>query len=337
MKKIILPLLFLLTQGCTHVRTPDSLRLPAQENEELKEGRHSTQIWNHGRKTEKALLVIHGLHESPAYMFGFSKAFYDKGYNVLSLRLPGHQTIDRDDLNKVKASEWIDSSVQALAQTMMLGNQVEVLGYSLGGLLAANLALKYPDQVKALYLVAPALALRNRVFAAGLVAGWSGDISRVCSADPENERNLICRLILMDDQAAPMIKEDIYLSPAAGFQVQRTIDIVADKTPVRQGMGETGEVSNYYERLMDTYNQLKVPIFMVNSGADTVIQPDFNEKFINQYAGIHSSLFFPKQKMISHLMLPKSTDDAFRNQPQTANPYFGEILSKIAEFQSQLP
>ena len=83
-------------------------------------------------------------------MFGFSKAFYDKGYNVLSLRLPGHQTIDRDDLNKVKASEWIDSSVQALAQTMMLGNQVEVLGYSLFGQLAANLALKYPDQVKAL-------------------------------------------------------------------------------------------------------------------------------------------------------------------------------------------
>lgn len=337
MKKLIFLSLVILIQGCSHVGAKDSSRFPAQETDELKEGRHSTQVWNHGKRSEKVLLVMHGLHESPAYMFGFAKAFYDKGYNVLSIRLPGHQTINRDDLNKTKASEWIDSSVQGLEFALTLGNQVEVLGYSLGGLLAVNLALKYPEQVRALYLIAPALALRNRVVSAGVLAGWSGDASKVCSPDPDSERNLLCRLILLDDQAGQMIKEDIYPSPAAGYQVQRAIDIISEKTPARPGVGEGAESNNYFERLMATYNQLKVPIFMVNSAADIVIQPDFNEKFINQYAGIHGSLYFPKQKQISHIMLSKSADDAFRHQPQTANPYFSDILAKISEFQAQVP
>ncbi len=311
--------------------TRDQILQSAVADENIvRETKHATRFYDHGFRTKKTVLVMHGLHESPAYMQGFSQHFFDQGYNVISLRLPGHMTKDQNDLNQVKAEEWIEAAENAFAEAQVLGEQIEILGYSTGGTLAVYLALKYPQQVKALYLVSPALALRNRVFLAGTVLGWTNlDLSKLCQA--EKRERMLCRMILhSDEQLRQMLDEGLQSSPAAGLQVQRLIDLISPRTDLRE------DNRLYYPRLRETYGKLNVPLAMINSESDMVIQPDFNQELMAKYQAPHVSLMFPKSAKISHLMMNKSKQDAFTRSPETENPQFSKIIEKIDELRSKL-
>ena len=102
----------------------------------------------------KAILFVHG----------FVGGIYDynnfpneleiyRGFDVYTFTLPGH---DKVIVSGVKHEEWIN---EAERQIEFLINhnykEIYVIGHSMGGVIAAHLASKYP-QVKKLVLVAPA-------------------------------------------------------------------------------------------------------------------------------------------------------------------------------------
>lgn len=105
---------------------------------------------------DRALLVLHGFSSSPAvYRYLLPQI---KGYDAIVCPvLPGHaQSIDA--FSESKAAQWLEAAKNACEPLVSNYSQVDVLGLSLGGLLATELSHSYP--IHHLYLLAPALKLK---------------------------------------------------------------------------------------------------------------------------------------------------------------------------------
>jgi len=98
-----------------------------------------TIVLSHGTRTKRAVVLLHGMAASPTQFADFAKTLYDRGYNVLVPRLPRHGYTDRltDALADLSAAQLKDVTTQALEIAHGLGESVIVVGFSLGGLLAA--------------------------------------------------------------------------------------------------------------------------------------------------------------------------------------------------------
>lgn len=101
-----------------------------------------TLILDHGVRTPRAALLLHGMSATPTQFAQLAQALYDRGYNVLVPRLPRHGHADRlsNALAHLTASDLKAFAAESLAITRGLGDQVVVAGFSLGGLMAAWLA-----------------------------------------------------------------------------------------------------------------------------------------------------------------------------------------------------
>lgn len=112
-----------------------------------------------GKGTERALLVLHGFSSSPAvYRYLIPNL---KNYNaILCPILAGHaESIEA--FSKSTATDWLQSAKNACELLINQYQKVDVLGLSLGGLLACQLSQFFT--INHLFLLAPALKLRMRI------------------------------------------------------------------------------------------------------------------------------------------------------------------------------
>lgn len=109
-----------------------------------------------GSGKESALLMLHGFSSTPAVFRQLIP--HINGYDaILAPVLPGHAE-NISAFADIKAQEWL-SAVQRHCENLLENYaKVDVLGLSLGGLLACYLGQHYP--LNHLYLLAPALDLR---------------------------------------------------------------------------------------------------------------------------------------------------------------------------------
>lgn len=117
-------------------------------------------ITQHNRKDKKhALLLLHGFSSSPAVYRKMlpQLAMYDYIYSPL---LPGHGTSIKDFAATTGAS-WIKTAEEACTRLLDEYQKVDVIGLSLGGMLACKLAAKH--QFNHVWLLAPALALKQNI------------------------------------------------------------------------------------------------------------------------------------------------------------------------------
>ncbi len=111
---------------------------------------HMTRTGN-----DKALLMLHGFSSTPAQFRLFIPALTE--YDALvGPALPGHAT-NLADFATVNADDWLSAVELNCHELMQQYRSVDIIGLSLGGLLACHLASKFP--VHRLYLLAPALKL----------------------------------------------------------------------------------------------------------------------------------------------------------------------------------
>jgi len=96
----------------------------------------------HGRRTAKAIVLLHGFTSCPAMWRVLAADFYDRGYNVITVRLPHHGLQDRltEDLEQLTAGELIHAGDEAVDIASGFGDEVVVAGISAGGVLTAWLA-----------------------------------------------------------------------------------------------------------------------------------------------------------------------------------------------------
>lgn len=113
-----------------------------------------------GEKNERAILLIHGALLSKS-MWNEQIDFLEPGYKVISINLPGHGNSPM--IESEYTIENITEEVHRLIEMLKIKKMI-LCGHSLGGMVAQQLAFKYPDLVQKLILAETAFGTRNNLW-----------------------------------------------------------------------------------------------------------------------------------------------------------------------------
>jgi alpha-beta hydrolase superfamily lysophospholipase len=103
-------------------------------------------LLEHDAPVRRAYLLLHGLTASPPQFEAFGRMLFDRGANVLIPRLPHHGYGDRltPALQDLTADELRSFAIANVALADRLAHEVVVVGFSLGGTLAAWIGQRFP-------------------------------------------------------------------------------------------------------------------------------------------------------------------------------------------------
>ena len=94
----------------------------------------------HGRKTAKAVLMLHGISACPEQFSQLADYFYNQGYNVYVPRVPQHGRVNLRDYAQLTRKEMTDFMNQSASITSGLGDERGLVGLSGGGNMATWLS-----------------------------------------------------------------------------------------------------------------------------------------------------------------------------------------------------
>ncbi len=106
------------------------------------------------------VLLSHGFTGSPASMVPWGRAMAERGHTVRVPLLPGHGTTWQQ-MNTTRWRDWYGALEREFLALRERSERVVVGGLSMGGALALRLAAMHPDDVDAVVVVNPALAMGN--------------------------------------------------------------------------------------------------------------------------------------------------------------------------------
>jgi carboxylesterase len=131
----------------------------------------------------RAVLLVHGGGDTPQTLRYLADVLHARGYAVRAPLLPGHGRTLRDFTN-VAADAWLDAVRSEYRAMRARYSWVGVIGLSMGGALAVQLAAELDGELPALGLVAPYLTIPSFVRrAARLAPVWGPMLPYVRSAD----------------------------------------------------------------------------------------------------------------------------------------------------------
>ncbi len=119
-----------------------------------------SKLLTHGRKTERVIILMHGMTNCPQQFVELAPIFYEQGYNVLIPRMPhnGFADANTDDLRYLKPAELRDCSNEMVDIARGLGDYITFLGLSVGGVMAAWVA-QYRNDVNKAVIIAPSFTI----------------------------------------------------------------------------------------------------------------------------------------------------------------------------------
>ena len=105
-----------------------------------------SRLYEHGERTPLAVVLVHGLTNAPEQWEPFAGALHADGASVVIPRLAGHGHANRNttSIARVTANDLLSTVNEAVDIASGLGERVVVAGLSIGGSLAAWLALRRP-------------------------------------------------------------------------------------------------------------------------------------------------------------------------------------------------
>lgn len=132
----------------------------------LKPGNEARIVWFNDslkQKTEYAIVYLHGFsasHEegNPVHR-NIARKF---GCNLYLSRLAEHGLDTVENMVNLTADKYWQSAKEAFAIGKQLGNKVILMGTSTGGSNALQLAAAYPDDMEALILLSPNIAINDK-------------------------------------------------------------------------------------------------------------------------------------------------------------------------------
>ncbi len=130
----------------------------------LKPNNEARIVWfdSSKTKTEYSIVYLHGFsasqEEGRPIHTNIAKEF---GCNLYLSRLAEHGIDTTEPMINLTADELWESAKQALQIGKQLGNKVILMSTSTGGTLALKLAADYPNDVYALILMSPNIAINN--------------------------------------------------------------------------------------------------------------------------------------------------------------------------------
>lgn len=107
------------------------------------------------------VLLIHGFTSGPFAFEFLIPALREEGFMPVVPNLRGHSHNDWRLIAGFTWKDWLEDAGQALDQAVGDDGRAVVLGHSMGGLLALNLAAENPEKVRALILAGAAVHLAS--------------------------------------------------------------------------------------------------------------------------------------------------------------------------------
>jgi esterase/lipase len=257
----------------------------------------------HGASTAGAVLLVHGLTDSPYYVATLADALYAQGFNVVSVLLPGHGT-QPECLLRVKKEQWQSEVRFGLNLARRLGAKVSMAGFSTGG--ALSLDALYEDFSASnrdpipwgdLFLFSPAIGFDTPAVDICDIPGVDDVVEKAMPWKGKNPDAPETNPYKYTKMATNAVCQLVYLTQANSFRLGAIgRDIAA------HGIG----------------------VFAVESMADTTVSPEAVVSFINGLpAGVRKDLItYPKADGIAHADVPR---------PET-NPHYGEMVSALDGF-----
>ena len=216
----------------------------------------------------REVLLIHGLGATKASFYDTAAALSQDGYRVHALDLPGFGSSSKPATGPYTA-RWFADTVVDLMDRLMI-DRAHIVGNSMGGRVALEIALREPERVGALALLCPAVAFVKRGY---------HPIVRLARPEfaflPHKFRRAMVTstfhgLFHDTDALDPYVSDVVidefqrlYASPSARFAfLSAARNIYLDKPFGRHG---------FYPRLAD----LERPALFVWGSHDTLIPPGF--------------------------------------------------------------
>jgi pimeloyl-ACP methyl ester carboxylesterase len=120
------------------------------------------QLMTHGKKVDRAIILVHGYTNCPQMFFALGQRFYDLGYNVLIAPLPHHGLADRmtDAHAQLTAEELAAYADETVDAAQGLGDHVIMMGISAGGATTAWAAQNRSD-IDLAVIISPAFGFKQ--------------------------------------------------------------------------------------------------------------------------------------------------------------------------------
>ena len=194
-------------------------------------------------------LVIHGLTSNPDSMRGVAKALAAAGFHIELPLLPGHGTV-MEDLVPIRWADWVSTVEAAFATLAARVDKVVVVGLSLGGALTLRVGANHPE-VAGLVCINPA-------------------------AEPQEPATVEFLQSILDGgtEVLPGVRGDIADPDATesgydGTPLRAMLSLVVD------GLGPLGS----------EYPNMHMPMLLMNSPQDHVVEPRQSEFLVANYGG----------------------------------------------------
>ena len=204
---------------------------------------------SHVGTTAVGVLVLHGFTGNPSSMRAVADAMVALGHHVELPRLPGHGTVIEDMLG----TTWADWSGEVAAAHDRLAGRADsivVMGLSMGGSLTLWAGLEFTE-------------------VAGLVC-----VNPVTMPQPAEVIEMLAEMVADGTEVAPAIGGDIADAVA--------VEIAYDGVPLRAMLSL---MNDGLAPLTDRYGELTVPLLLLTSRQDHVVDPASSEHLAATYGG----------------------------------------------------
>ena len=278
--------------------------------EAVRDGCHP-RIMEHEQSTQKAIVLVHGLTDSPYFMTAIADYFFRRlGYDVYLPLLQCHGLKEPRGMEGVDLDEWKANVNFAGDVAASKASQVSIGGLSTGGTLSLYTAVNNHKITGTLYLFSAALDL------AGGIRGIKGDL----------KEKLLLSTFLVDilDNEEPLI----------GVNPYRYVRMDLD------GARELSKLIRETDALMKRFNPkepLSKRVFAAHSESDSTANIAGIEELQEKTAPDQFTFFrIPKKIGVSHASLVLkdpiyATGASEGNKPlEKANPQFQDMMEAIA-------
>ncbi len=109
------------------------------------------------------ILFIHGFTGMPESMRDIATYFAERGYHIELPRLSGHGTDNWRNMEGVTYKDWEQDVENAFLKLKERASSIFIVGLSMGGTLTLYLAEKYPDEIKGIILINPAIFVHDKM------------------------------------------------------------------------------------------------------------------------------------------------------------------------------